>query len=54
MVMGGLQQYYLRHDAIPYIFLEYFDEFVNLIKINYGEPPGKIAQPQGLYGSGLG
>ena len=31
--------------------LEQYDEFVNLIKINHGEPPGKTAQPQGLYGS---
>jgi len=44
----------LRHDALLDTVLEQYDELVNLIKINHGEPPGKTAQPQGLHGSGLG
>ena len=44
----------LRHDALLDTFLEQYDELVNLIKINHGEPPRKTAQPQELHGTGLG
>ena len=33
---------------------ELYDSLIMIIKTNHGEPPGKIAQPQELYGSGLG
>ena len=33
---------------------EHYDTLIMMIKINHGEPPRKIAQPQELYGSGLG
>ena len=35
-------------------FEEFYDTLVMMIKINHGEPPMKIAQPQELHGSGLG
>ena len=33
---------------------ELYDSLIMIIKTNHGEPLGKIAQPQELYGSGLG
>ena len=36
------------------LFDEHYDTLIMIIKINHGEPPGKIAQPQELHGSDLG
>ena len=36
------------------LFDEHYDTLIMMIKINHGEPSGKTAQPQKLYGSGLG
>jgi len=35
-------------------FDEHYDLLIKMVKINHGEPPGKIVQPQELYGSDLG
>ena len=52
MVMGGQLQ--LLHLTMVILFDEHYDPLIMMIKINHGEPPGKTAQPQELYGSGLG